>query len=111
MDVVRVAVIIVIACRAAVTAGIRRPAIVIDIRGGRRRLAVAITVRGLAVIATVTGGRFVTGGFERRVGSETFRPLFVPLQHRVFEEVAFDFLLHFDCRQLQQLDRLLELGS
>ncbi len=31
------------------------------------------------------------------------------LEHRVLEKVALDFLLHLDGRQLQQLDRLLQL--
>ena len=33
----------------------------------------------------------------------------VTLEHRVFEQVALDFLLHFYGRKLQQFDRLLQL--
>jgi len=33
------------------------------------------------------------------------------LEHGIFEQVTLDFLLHFDRRQLKQLDRLLQLRS
>ena len=35
--------------------------------------------------------------------------LILALKHWIFEQVALDFLLHLYCRQLKQLDRLLQL--
>ena len=36
--------------------------------------------------------------------------LVLAFQHRIFKQIALDFLLHFDGRKLQQFDRLLQLG-
>jgi hypothetical protein len=114
VDVLGVAVVVVVATGAGEGAGIGAPAIIVDIGGGRRHILFAIVV-GVALFAF---DALLALAFRRlrRIellrGGEIFRRLIVvALKHGIFEQVTLDFLLHFHRRQLQQLDRLLQVAA
>ena len=63
----------------------------------------------LALLAAFAAGFLVARRVELLRIGEGLGRVVLTLQHRIFEQVALDFLLHLDGRQLQQLDGLLQL--
>ena len=112
MDILGVAIIVLVAPGAGEGTGIGSPAVVIDTRW-RRGNGLFAVIAGVAFLALVMFGTL--GGLAARgiellgAGKRLGRPVVVALQHRVFQQVALKFLLHLDGRQLQELDRLLQL--
>ena len=113
VDVLGIVVIFVIAAGTGEGSGIGAPAVVVDI-GGRSRNGLLAIITRIAFVTLVVIGAFdrVTArriellGRRERLGGT----IVIALQHRIFEQVVLDFLLHLDRRKLQELDRLLQLG-
>ena len=109
MGIVAVAVVVLIATGSGEGAGIGSPAIVIDFGRRTRRFDFPVLAR-LALFAAFAARLLVARGIELLRVGKGLRPFIFAFQHGIFEQITLDFLLHFNGRQLQQLDRLLELG-
>ena len=96
-----IALIVVIATGSGKSAGIRRPAVVIDV-GGRRgncMFPVIAQVAFLTFLVIGTFDRITTRGVKLLGrGKRLEGAIVIALQHRVFLEVVFDLLLHLDRR-------------
>ena len=111
MDVTRVAVVVLVAPGAGEGAGIGGPTIIVDFGRGTRHLL--LTFLASLVFARL-GGFAASCLIGRRIEllrrtERLTRAIVLAFQHRIFQQITLDFLLHFDGRQLQELDRLLQL--
>ncbi len=112
--ILRVAVIIFISPCTSEGAGIRGPAIIVDIRRGGWNILFAVITR-IALFAFDLLFPLAFAGLWRiellGTGKVLATLLIFSLKHGIFEQITLELLLHFDRRQLEQFDRLLQLRS